>query len=42
MDSTISSGTVISDSVKVAKTISFNFKFNIMYKKGRKMRKKEE
>lgn len=42
MDSTISSGIVTSDSVKVAKTISFTFNVPLFYKKAHKMLKKVE
>lgn len=42
MDSTISSVTVTSDSVKVAKTISFNFNVPLCTKKVHKTLKKLE
>jgi hypothetical protein len=40
IDSTISFGTVTSDSVKVAKTISFNFSMPLRTKKDHKILKK--
>jgi len=42
MDSTISSETVTSDSIKVAKTISFNFSMPLCTKKVHKTLKKLE